>query len=73
MTMTTCRNLFQKDTDRILVDQSYFNGEIAVVGESAVVKIQSGNCLHLSKNKEATVRNLLKNQDMRKGEGEKRK
>ena len=76
--ITTGTQLFKKDIDKILVDETYFNGGNAVVQDShnyisAVVKIQSGNCLHLSKDEEATVENLLKNQDKRKDEGEKRK
>jgi len=48
-----------------MVDESYFNGKNTVVKKShkfinAVVKIQSGNCLHLDKDEEVEVENLLK-------------
>ena len=48
--------LFSKESDRILVDESYFDGENAIAKDfysfiSAVVKIQSGNCLHPKKMK----------------------
>ena len=69
--------MFSKESDRILVDESYFDGENAIAKDfysfiSAVVKIQSGNCLHLSKDEEAKVANLLKNQKKR-NDGEKKK
>ena len=63
--ISTGINLFERDSDSIIVDESYFNGTNTVVKDShkftnAVVKIQSGNCVHLEKDEEAQVESLLK-------------
>ena len=63
--ISTGINLFERDSDSIIVDESYFNGTNTVVKDShkfinAVVKIQSGDCLHLEKGEEVQVEKLLK-------------
>jgi len=72
--ISTGIKLFERDSDSIVVDESYFNGTNAVVKDThkfinAVVKIQSGNCLHLEKDEEAQVESLLKCEENRAGEG----
>ena len=71
--ISTGINLFERDSDSI-VDESYFNGTNTVVKDShkfinAVVKIQSGNCLHLEKGEEVQVEKLLKCEKKRPDEG----